>query len=80
MAILIEHTAGKWPFWISPRQAIIVPVSEKFMDYCESIYLYLHREGFEVEIDSRNLTLQKKVRENQLAKWNFILVAGEEEA
>jgi len=41
-AILIEHLGGKWPFWISPRQAIVVPVSDKFIDYCESVYLYLH--------------------------------------
>jgi len=41
-AILIEHLGGKWPFWISPRQVIICPLSEKFMDYCERVYLYLH--------------------------------------
>lgn len=46
MAILIEHVAGKWPFFISPRQCIIVPVSEKFYDYCNSVYLYFHRLGY----------------------------------
>lgn len=63
-AILIEHLAGKWPFWISPRQVILVPVSEKFIDYCESVYLYLHHKGFEVEVDRKNSTLPKKIREN----------------
>ena len=42
MAILIEHLGGKWPFWISPRQAQICPISEKFIEYGESIQLYLH--------------------------------------
>ena len=78
-AILIEHLAGKWPFWISPRQCIVVPVSEKFIDYCEAVYLYLHKHGYEVEIDKSNHTLPNKVRLNQLAQWNFILVCGEKE-
>jgi threonyl-tRNA synthetase len=43
MAILIEHTGGKWPFFLSPRQAVICPISEKFMPYCKSVYLYLHK-------------------------------------
>lgn len=80
MAILIEHTAGKWPFFISPRQAIIVPISEKFDDYCKSVYLYLHRLGYQVEIDMSSNTLNKKILMNQKAQWNFILVAGEKEA
>lgn len=42
VAILIEHLAGKWPFWISPRQAIVVPVSEKHLEYCEKVSKYLH--------------------------------------
>lgn len=79
MAILIEHLGGKWPFFLSPRQAIICPVSEKFADYCESVYLYLHRQGYQVELDLSNLTLNKKIRNHQLEQWNFILVAGEEE-
>lgn len=43
MAILIEHLGGKWPFFVSPRQAIIFPIAEKYMPYCESVYLYLHK-------------------------------------
>jgi threonyl-tRNA synthetase len=46
MAILIEHTAGKFPFFISPRQIMIVPISEKFADYCDSVYLYFHKLGY----------------------------------
>lgn len=79
VAILIEHLAGKWPFWISPRQAKVLPVSEKFIDYAQSVQLYLHRAGFEVELDRTNVTLPKKVRNAQIDQWNFTLVAGEEE-
>ena len=80
MAILIEHLGGKWPFFLSPRQAIICPISEKFAGYCESVYLYLHKQGYAVELDTSNLTLNKKIRNHQLEQWNFILVAGEDEA
>jgi threonyl-tRNA synthetase len=62
MAILIEHLAGKWPFWISPRQILICPISEKFIEYGESIYLYFHERGYEVELDRSNQTLNKKIR------------------
>jgi len=48
MAILIEHLGGKWPFWMSPRQIVVLPISEKAADYCHSVYLYLHRLGYEV--------------------------------
>lgn len=80
VAILIEHLAGKWPFFISPRQAIVVPISEKHLDYCNSVMLYLHKAGFEVELDRSNAQLNKKIRNAQLEQWNYILVAGEEEA
>ena len=66
MAILIEHLGGKWPFFLSPRQAIICPISEKFASYCESVYLYLHKQGYAVELDTSNLTLNKKIRNHQL--------------
>ena len=71
--------AGKWPFFISPRQAIVVPISEKYFEYCHSVMLYLHRAGFEVDMDRTNAQLNKKIRNAQLDQWNYILVAGEEE-
>ncbi len=80
MAICIEHLGGKWPFWISPRQCIVIPISEKSMAYCEKVYLKLHHEGFRVEIDKTNGKVNKKIRNAQLAQFNYILVAGEEEA
>jgi threonyl-tRNA synthetase len=80
MAVLIEHTAGKWPFFISPKQALLVPVSEKFFDYADSVYLYLHRLGYQVEVDKSNAQLKKKIALGQVAQWNFILVVGEDES
>jgi len=51
MAILIEHLGGKWPFWISPRQIIVCPISEKALEYCESVQLYFHKLGYEAVLD-----------------------------
>jgi threonyl-tRNA synthetase len=66
-AILIEHLAGKWPFWISPRQIIVCPISEKALEYCESVYLYLHNQGFQASLDTSQGSINKKVRNAQLA-------------
>ena len=57
----------------------MLPISEKAADYCESVYLYLHKLGFECAIDRSQGQINKKVRNAQLAQWNYILVAGEEE-
>ena len=77
--MLTEHLAGKWPFWLSPRQVIVCPISEKAMDYCESVYLYLHKQGFMAELDRSQGNIKKKIRNAQLAQFNYILVAGEDE-
>jgi len=78
-AILIEQYAGKWPFWISPRQAIVVPVSLSFMDYAHEVRDILHNAGFYVDCETSDKSLQKKIRESQLAQYNYILVVGEKE-
>ena len=80
MAILIEHCAGKWPFWLSPRQIIICPLSEKFLDFARKVHLRFHQEGFRVAVEESNLTLKKKIRNSQLDGWNYIFVVGEQEA
>lgn len=80
MAVLIEHTAGKWPFWLSPRQIAIVPVSLKFMDYARKVEKILHDAGYYVDLDGSNSTMNKKIRAAQLAQYNFILVVGDQEA
>ena len=70
--ILCEHYAGKWPFWLSPRQILIVPVGVGFYDYAEKVRAIFHQEKMYVDIDISGNTLQKKIRTGQLAQYNFI--------
>ncbi|KHN00337.1 Threonine--tRNA ligase, mitochondrial [Glycine soja] len=79
-AILLEHYKGKWPFWLSPRQAIVCPVSEKSQAYALQVRDQIHQAGYYVDADTTDRKIQKKVREAQLAQYNYILVVGEEEA
>ena len=79
MAILIEHYAGKWPFWLSPRQVCIATVSDKVNDWAEKVELELKLNGYLVNFDRSAATLQKKVRNAQLDQYNFIAVIGQEE-
>lgn len=81
IAILCENFAGHWPFWLSPIQAQIIPVNEKLNDYALKVEDRLIEEGFmaECELDP-GLTLNKKVRNAEVAKYNFILVVGNKEA
>ncbi|KAF5449828.1 hypothetical protein F2P56_030233 [Juglans regia] len=79
-AILLEHYKGKWPFWLSPRQAIVCPVSEKSQPYALKVQDQIFRGGYHVDVDTTDRKIQKKIREAQLAQYNFILVVGEEEA
>lgn len=78
-AILTEHYAGKWPFWLSPRQILIVPVSTKYQEYSQNVKDQLTDAGFFVDVELSGNTLQKKVRKGQLLKYNFIFVIGEQE-
>jgi threonyl-tRNA synthetase len=78
-AILIEHLAGKWPFWLSPRQVAIIPVASAHQAYAEEVAGVLRMDGYYCDVDSSNKTLNKKIRENQLAQYNYILVVGNQE-
>eukprot|EP00286_Rhodomonas_abbreviata_P023657 CAMPEP_0181315692 /NCGR_PEP_ID=MMETSP1101-20121128/15509_1 /TAXON_ID=46948 /ORGANISM="Rhodomonas abbreviata, Strain Caron Lab Isolate" /LENGTH=691 /DNA_ID=CAMNT_0023422913 /DNA_START=22 /DNA_END=2097 /DNA_ORIENTATION=+ len=78
-AILIEHLAGKWPFWLSPRQIAIVPVSQDHQAYALEVQAVLRKDGYFVDVDTSSKTLNKKIRENQLSQYNYILVVGKEE-
>ncbi|XP_033214455.1 threonine--tRNA ligase 1, cytoplasmic isoform X2 [Belonocnema kinseyi] len=80
IAILTESYAGKWPFWLSPRQVMVIPVGPLFNDYAFEVKQKLWEAGFmaEVDIDDSD-TMNKKVRNAQLAQFNFILVVGEKE-
>ncbi|KAG7284154.1 hypothetical protein NEMBOFW57_010515 [Staphylotrichum longicolle] len=78
-AILAEHFAGKWPFWMSPRQVIVIPVGMGFLGYAKEVAALLKKERFHVDVDSSGNTLQKKIRNGQLAQYNFCLVVGDDE-
>jgi hypothetical protein len=78
-SILIEHIDGKWPFWLSPKQVAVLPVSEKFHEYAEKVHLAMQKEGFHCMVDNSNTTINKKIRNAQLSQWNFMLVVGQDE-
>lgn len=78
-AILVEHYAGKWPLWLSPRQAMVVPISAGSVEYAKEVRAALRGAGFHAEVDIADKKMQKKVREAQLAQFNYILVVGEAE-
>lgn len=78
-AILTEHFAGKWPFWLSPRQILVVPVGVKYQDYAQEVRDKMHDAGFYADVDLSGNTLQKKVRNGQMLKYNFIFIVGEQE-
>ncbi|XP_055386154.1 threonine--tRNA ligase 1, cytoplasmic isoform X2 [Condylostylus longicornis] len=80
IAILTESYAGKWPFWLSPRQVMVVPVGPQFDEYAETVRKRIHDAGFMAEADlDAGDTMNKKIRNAQLAQFNFILVVGEKE-
>lgn len=81
-AILTENFAGNWPFWLSPRQIAIVPVSHVYDAYANEVQAILHEAGFHCDADVSDLTLNKKIRNAEVSQYTFILVVGgkEEEA
>lgn len=80
IAILTENCAGKWPFWLSPRQVMVVPVGPSVDEYANEVSDRLHKAGFMSESDTdAGDTMNKKIRNAQLAQFNFILVVGEKE-
>jgi len=79
LGILVENTAGKWPFWLSPRQMIIQAVSQKYNAYAQQVYDTLFAAGLDPEFDSSDHTLNKKIRNAEVAGYNYILVVGEKE-
>lgn len=79
MGVMIEHFAGVFPLWLAPRQAIVVPVGEKFNDYAEKVLKSLKDAGIRAEWDFSSDGLNKKVRNAEQAHINYILVVGEKE-
>ena len=80
VAVLIEHTGGKFPLWLTPEQAVILPISEKYNDYAKKVCELLNNYDIRASIDERNETIGKKIRENELKRIPFLLVVGEKEA
>eukprot|EP01127_Copromyxa_protea_P021808 TRINITY_DN7602_c0_g1_i2.p1 TRINITY_DN7602_c0_g1~~TRINITY_DN7602_c0_g1_i2.p1 ORF type:complete len:409 (-),score=93.18 TRINITY_DN7602_c0_g1_i2:133-1359(-) len=76
MAILTEHNAGKWPFWMSPRQIMICTVSEKCNDYAKSLQEKIAANNFYVDINTDGEKIEKKIRMAQMQQYNYILVVG----
>ncbi len=79
LGIMIEHFGGAFPLWLSPTQALILPVSDKFSTYGEEIKKTLLNAGFRVSLDGRNESLGKKIREGKLKKIPYLVVVGEKE-
>ncbi|RHZ23508.1 hypothetical protein DYB37_002951 [Aphanomyces astaci] len=79
ITVHIEHFAAKFPFWLSPRQVLIVSVGAAFNDYAHQVREEMFSHGFEVEVDDSNKTLNKKIREGQMSHFNFICVVGADE-
>lgn len=79
MAILTEQFVGKWPFWLSPRQIMIIPVAVSFLAYAEHVKQVMWQAGLCVQVDTSELTMNKKIRNAEVAHWNFIFVVGAEE-
>lgn len=80
VAVLIEHTAGNFPLWLVPDQAVVLPISEKFNEYAEMVARELRRADVRVIIDDRNEKIGRKIRDNELKKIPYMLIVGEKEA
>lgn len=79
VAVLIEHTAGKFPLWLTPDQVVVLPISEKFHDYSEKVLNFLNNCDIRTLIDSRNEKIGKKIRDNELKRIPYLLIVGEKE-
>jgi len=79
-AVLIEHTAGHFPLWLTPDQVAILPISEKYNDYAEKLRKYFDRNNVRAYVDDRNEKIGRKIRDNELKRVSYMLVVGEKEA
>ena len=80
VAVLLEHTAGKFPLWLAPDQAVVLPISEKFNDYAAEVVEYLNKRDVRAQIDDRNEKIGRKIRDNELKRIPYLLIVGEKEA
>jgi threonyl-tRNA synthetase len=79
VAVLIEHTAGKFPLWLTPEQVVVLPVSEKYNEYAQTVTAHLEKHDIRATLDDRNEKIGKKIRDNELKRIPYLLVVGEKE-
>ena len=80
LGVLIEHYAGAFPLWLSPVQAVVIPIADRHLDYAESVKTALAKEKFRVEVDGRSERMNLKIRNAQMQKIPYMLVVGDREA
>ncbi len=80
VAVLIEHTGGKFPLWLTPEQTVIMPISEKYNDYAKKVLNSLNNSDIRAVLDDRNEKIGRKIRDNELKKIPYLLIVGEKEA
>ena len=80
VAVLLEHTAGRFPLWLAPDQCVILPISEKFNDYAWSVARRLSESDIRATVDDRNEKIGRKIRDNELKRIPYLLIVGEKEA
>ncbi len=80
VAVLIEHTAGKFPLWLTPDQVCILPISERFNDYAWEVARELKKQDIRVLVDDRNEKIGRKIRDNEMKRIPYMLIVGEKEA
>lgn len=79
VAVLIENTAGKFPLWLAPDQAVVLPISEKFNEYSKNVLNILNNSDIRTLIDDRNEKIGKKIRDNELKRIPYLIIVGEKE-
>ncbi|WP_373811895.1 threonine--tRNA ligase [Porphyromonas loveana] len=80
VAVLIEHTAGKFPLWLTPDQVVVLPVSERYNEYAHRVAKELNRRDIRVQVDDRNEKVGRKIRDNELKRIPYMLIVGENES
>ena len=79
VAVLLEHTAGNLPLWLTPDQCVVLPVGEKYVDFAKKVCNSLKKCEIRTALDDRNETIGKRIRENELKKMPYLLIVGEKE-
>ena len=79
IGILIENYSGKLPFWITPLQTVVIPISDEFDDYSKSVYKQIKKAGISSQVDLKNHNLNYKIRDHSLSKVPLLLICGKKE-